>query len=136
MDEVPKTLRWVEARAKWTVRDAFHVLCRVAADDTAAAQALGQRATTYRFEQQSNVRAAVIRRDESALAVETAIVFVVFGGEVVISRTNGSDTAELFRCRPIIHRTGEPMLTIRSDAMYPWEISRRALEPLFFAQDA
>ena len=96
--------------------------CQVAAEDTAAAQALGQRATTYRFEQQSPVRAAVIRREESALPVETAIVFVLFGGEIVASRVNGPDTTELFRCRPIIHRTGEPMLTIRSDALHPWEI--------------
>lgn len=136
MEIVPKRLRWVEARAKWSVRDAFQALCQVAAEDTAAAQALGQRATTYRFEQQSPVRAAVIRREESALPVETAIVFVLFGGEIVASRVNGPDTTELFRCRPIIHRTGEPMLTIRSDALHPWEISRRALEPLIFAQDA
>jgi len=135
MDDVPKHFSWVEARAKWSVREAFQLLCRVAADDTAAAQALGQRATTYRFEQQSPTRAAVVRRDESALSSETAIVFSLFGGEIVISRLNGSDTTELFRCRPIIHRTGEPMLTIRSDAMYPWEISRRALEPLIFSQD-
>ena len=136
MEDVPKSFQWVEARARWSVREAFQVVCRVAADDTAAAQALGQRATAYRFEQQSAVRAAVIRRDKSALASETAIVFSLFGGEIVISRLSGSDTTELFRCRPIIHRNGEPMLTIRSDAMYPWEISRRALEPLIFAHDA
>ncbi len=136
MEIVPKSFRWVEARAKWSVREAFQTLCQVAAEDTAAAQALGQRATTYRFDQQSLVRAAVIRREESALAVETAVVFVLFAAEIVVSRVRDSDTTELFRCRPIIHRTGEPMLAIRSDALYPWEISRRALEPLIFSQDA
>jgi len=123
------SFNWVAARSQCSLKRVFETLAEIVDSDVKAANELPGRKA--QFHVNGGDKKLVVSRDKS---VETAtpvstVVFELFPAE--ISVRHGRDT-KLFSARPRLNDDGECMLEVDGQALRLWQVSRKALEDLFF----
>ena len=135
---IPKTCNWVEARAKCSIDQIFIALREVVDSDVKTMQSIA-----------STTRAAV---DDVSMSLATDTKFIVTGrrdpggvfdgNSVVFERAigrivvkDGRSQGTMFDVQPALCIDGECRLELvggNGDALELWQVSRKALENLFF----
>lgn len=132
---IPEQLDWVKARAECSPEHLFTLLSIVVESDAKAAQTRGGRSLNFTFSSPTVGSIAVVRQANLDHGIEgEAIVFERQHDDSisVTKRTATAQSEQLFVARPHVSVQGTCMFEINSVAMHPWQVSRMALEPLFF----
>ncbi len=131
METVPKTLDWVKARAECSLEHLFSLLIEVLDSDVKSMRAHAPDGTQLSLNvlTASKVSISKVQPDRGFSKA----------GKVVFDRTSlginvGSDRNDLmFTAKPSLDATGSCRLEIDGQPMELWQVSRKALEDLFFS---
>lgn len=129
----PETFDWVRARAACSLERIFLVLSETAAGDVRAANEL--RPSRARFEHKSLDRKFLVIRQEDAGGVTQAasVVFELQENGIAVRRITPARAPEpIFTAKPSLTPEGECLLEVGRQQLRPWQVSRLALEDLFF----
>ena len=122
---------WVAARAECSPDRAFHALAEVVDSDVKAANGLRRSGVSFHFHGEATGKIVVIRElDRGGVKELRSVVFELISGEIVTKK--GPENSVLFSAVPSLNRNGECLLEIEGDSYELWQVSRRALESLFF----
>jgi hypothetical protein len=126
--DVPETQDWVSCRAKCSLPSMFALLSEVIDSDVKAANA--NKLGDFRVSTPTDFKRVVIREGESPRGV----VFELTRTEITVRDTSPSGPAKhpTFFAAATLGVDGKCRLSIDGASMELWQISKRALEPLFF----
>ena len=134
-DEVPKTLNWVKARAECSIDHLFIVLSAVVEADTKAANERGRGSLSFAFSRLTDESLLVTRKYNAGGIIESeAIAFERLrdGSIKVTQRTAAKGSTDFFEAKPHVDINGDCKFEVRGAPLEPWQVSKRALERLFF----
>lgn len=131
MRETPKTFDWVKARSSCSLRAVFEVLSQVIASDVESANGLDRPGVSFALTNPAEDKVMVARTRVSG-GVAESVLFELRANEIVATLPHRGKT--LFYAKPVLDVTGECLLQIEGDheLKHPWQVSRRALDELFF----
>jgi hypothetical protein len=132
MNQVPKTLDWVTARAECSVERLFRLLTETLDTDVKTMQARAPSGTRFTLNALGGNKVVVAKvrgfgggfMDGDNVVFETTPLGIV-------ARTGRADT-QLFLAKPSLGLDGECHLEIDGQPHELWQVSRKALEALFF----
>ncbi len=131
MEEVPQVFDWVTARSKCSVQVMFTLLMETIDCDVKATQALsGMR---IEFNPVAKGKTVVARLTPENVAVAT-IIFESTKKGVLVSRGGPARKEELFTAIPSMQADGRCRYEVNEAPLELWQVSRRALEPVFFGE--
>ena len=124
---------WVAARQSCSLAQVFQTLKEVLDSDVKAAQGLGILGAEFKINTDATNKIIVGRSQNCGVAVTgNAVVFELTPTEI---RVKDSRTEQhLFSARPSLVIVGECLLEIDGQPYQLWQVSRKALEDLFFGQ--
>jgi hypothetical protein len=129
-ESVPKTLDWVKARTECSIERLFLLLIEVLRADVQSIQARSQGSTKYTLDVPTDSSAAVIKEEDmGGIRDRDGVVFRRTTSGIV-ARTAKNEV--LFTAKPSLAINGDCRLEIDGQPLELWQVSRRALEPLFF----
>ncbi len=130
--EIPKELDWVAARAACSVDALFESLAQIIESDVSAIRKVDAR-SIYRFRHPAtSLNVSVTRETDQAVFVRAVILTRDRRSITVTTRMPGDEFHPLFVAMPRLDETGACRLEIDGNPMELWQVSRRALEELFF----
>lgn len=132
-EKAPKTLDWVKCRSKCSVEHLFKLLMEVVDSDVQSIHhhTIG-RGANYEMET-ATPRKYVVSRvtySQSGTPVSASVVFEATPTSIVVRR--GLNETPLFTAKPSFHFDESCCLEVDRRQMELWEVSRLALEDLFF----
>jgi hypothetical protein len=132
MEPVPKILDWVSARAECSVDQLFTLLMTVVEADVKTMTTRTAPSTTifsfHRVTETTVVVSKVWR--EGPLRHEDGVRFEKTAAGI---KVDGQRNEQLsFVAKPSLHVSGVCRLEVADQPLELWQVSRRALEPLFF----
>ena len=131
--KVPKTMDWVKARAECSIQSLFVMLEAVVEADAKAANERAGRALRFKCSRQGAGTLLVIREYTGGGFVEgEAVVFQVSEDTIVVSRRGPKLSEEMFKAKPHVDVNGECKFEVAGAPLETWQVSKRALEDLFF----
>ena len=132
--EAMASFNWVQARSECSVERVFQILAEVVDSDVKAANALNRRGVTFHVNRDARGKLIVARnRDLGGFSDVTIVVFELEPGRIVVTRkTANIDDKTLFSAAPSLNEQGQCLLEVAGDQLQLWQVSRRALEDLFF----
>ena len=133
MEEIPKTLDWVRVRAECSLHQMFIALREVIDSDVKSIQARDQR-VQYKLMQPADGKLVVSRtRNDGGIISGESVVFELIGDQAVRVK-EGRTEQVLFSVKPTVTSTGECKFHVDGESLplYAWQVSRKALESLFF----
>jgi hypothetical protein len=109
----------------------FRLLYEVVDSDVKAARIVRPDAGTFELKKLSDTKFLVSRTREAGIAVDV-VVFELLGGKIAIGHGQNST---MFMATPSLLSDGECRLEVAGEPepLELWQISRKALEDLFFA---
>jgi hypothetical protein len=114
---------WVKARSACSLKSVFLLLAEIVDSDVKAANELPE-GRRFSLERQDR-KLIVIRESRESPA---AIVFELSATEIRVREAEKT----LFVARPSLERDGKCRLEVDGDPLELWQVSRKALEELFF----
>ncbi len=123
----------MKARSSCSLRAVFEVLSQVIASDVKSANDLNRPGVSFALTNPSEAQVMVARTSNGGGAAESvSVLFELRANEIVATVPHRGKT--LFYAKPVLDGTGECLLEIEGDheLRRPWQVSRRALDELFF----
>ncbi len=135
MESVPKTLNWVKARAECSIDHLFETLVQVIDSDVKTIQSYDSlRRYVFQFNRVNEWKVIVSRTSPSVERASRSVVFERGASEIAATAYNArGERNELFTARPSFDAAGACRLEIRNQPLELWQVSRKALEDLFFS---
>jgi hypothetical protein len=131
--EVPKTLDWVAARAACSVDTLFEMLAQVIESDVEAIRKVIDTRTVFRLNRPASNKVVVVRDDPS---FTYTVTFTHDGSSInVTTRTREREADPVFMAKPRFDQAGVCRLELDGQPMELWQVSRKALEGLFFGDE-
>lgn len=132
--EVPKTLDWVAERAKCSLAALFLALAELIDSDVKSVNSLGRADARFSFEQPARGKLVVLReRNLGGLHdVDSVVLELTRSAITVTAKDSRGGGNALFSAVPSFNQQGECLLRVGHDDLRLWQVSRRALEDLFF----
>lgn len=133
MKEVPKVFPWVEERAKCSIVGVFIALAvRVKSDVESMTGLHLQPKHLFAFTAPSEKTFLVEKQIKVGGMVAPGGVVVFEHDETKITVSDGLKYNVLFEATPAIGEDGPCRLDVNGVVLELWQVSRKALEPLFF----
>jgi hypothetical protein len=125
---------WVTARAECSVEHVFMLLAEVIDSDVKTIQARGDRRGNFKVSRPTPTKIIVVRTAEfSDSVVAESVVFERTIAAIDVRRGNASGSQQWFSAMPSVNDEGDCRLHVDGIQLEPWQVSRRALEQLFFS---
>lgn len=134
---VPRVFNWVKARAECSVGRIFLLLSEVVESDVKAIMELPGRNGTYQRTRVSETKFAVSRTQDfgGGIKQDDGVIFERASGAIVVTaKFAGSDERQLFSAKPSLEPNGDCRLEVNDESLELWQVSRKALEDLFFGK--
>lgn len=133
-DEVPKALNWVKARAECSIEHLFILLSTVVETDTKAATERGRGSLSFAVGRPTEDTLLVVRKyNDSGFITSEAVAFDrLRDGSIHVSRRTARGSTDLFLAKPHVDLKGDCKFEVDGVPLEPWQVSKRALEDLFF----
>jgi hypothetical protein len=122
MNVIPPIHDWVTERSKCGLKAAFDSLCEVVKSDIAKANKVSKVWNDFKLSQFADDRFAVQGPD-------SAVIFEMNGSKIIV---RGPKNAWSFPATPSMNPEGECLLIVDEKSLRFWQVSRKALEDLFF----
>jgi hypothetical protein len=125
---------WVHARAHCSLEGVFHILHEIVDSDVKDVNALKRQGVTFRLNTDATRKIIVARdRDLGGVIESTGIVFELFPDKITIAHKQGAlIDKSLFSAVPSLNEDGECLMEVNGKSLKLWQVSRKALENLFF----
>lgn len=134
--EIPKTCNWVDRRAKCSAEHLFLLLLEVLDSDVKEMEAVKKdKNLVYGFAKPAASKAVVSRLRDYGGGMKDgdAVVFErTRAGTITATKRPGGQ--RIFEAQPWLDDDGGCRLRIGTKSFYLWQISRLALEELFFSE--
>lgn len=128
--EIPKSLDWVKARSECSVERMFVLLRETMDTDVKSVQAI-QPHINYRIERISDSKFVVARQwDAGGIPSSDAVTVERVSNSIQVR--NARTEKDILSAAPSIQTDGECKLHVADVPQELWQVSRRALEALFF----
>ena len=132
--EIPQIFNWVKARSECSLERVFLLFSEVLESDVKTMQGLARSGVLY--EQTRGERKVVVCRTRDCgggIKEAEGVVFELVDGAITATakdaRGNGT---QLFKAKPSLEPNGACKLEVDGEGLELWQVSRKALEPLFF----
>lgn len=132
-DQVPKTFNWVEARAKCSLEQLFIALREVVESDTKEMdrRLIGYRGGTASMTMATDTKFIVVKqRDAGGIMVSESVVFERTASGIAVK--DGPSQRQILVATHSFTVAGECKLFVDDQPLELWQVSRKALEALFF----
>jgi len=129
---IPKTYDWVSALATCSFDKQFDALLEVIEFDVNAANLLGTSGGRLSFYHDPAKAQKVIVSCDRVVAFDKVIFELATGAIVVTSRDSAGKETKRFSAKPTFNVQGECLLNVEGEDLRIWQVSRKALEDLFF----
>jgi hypothetical protein len=126
---------WVHARSECGLPRVFQILSEVIGSDVKAANALNRRGVKFQFTTEAAGKILAVRdRDFGGFNEIMVIVIELASGKITVSRRvpNKASDEPLFYAVPGLNEEGECLLEVDGKSLKLWQVSRKALDDLFF----
>jgi hypothetical protein len=125
---------WVSERAKCSLEGAFQCLAEVVDSDVKAVLSLRRAGVTFVCHRPAPTKLVVARtRDLGSLTEIDSVVFeLTKTGIVATAKDSAGNGPELVRATPNFRKEGDCCLSVKGEDVPFWQVSRLALEDLFF----
>ncbi|MGH9344855.1 MAG: hypothetical protein ACRD3Y_02300 [Bryobacteraceae bacterium] len=132
--ETPESLDWVTARSKCSLAAVFETLMEVLDSDVKSRNALGAQGVRFLLTRPVGQKLIVVReRDFGGIPETDTVVFELTKAHVAATARNArGDGKPLFQAKPALNREGDCLLEVNGEELRLWQVSRLALEGLFF----
>jgi hypothetical protein len=131
--EIPKTLSWVQERARCSPKAMFNELAKLIENDVKDANALADaRSLSVKFKFERQPEKIIVERREQQANYAVTVIFKLTADAITVNRLDDAREVFVFSGTPNLTPEGECVLAGEKD-LYPWQFSRRALEDLFFS---
>ena len=132
MEPVPKSFDWVRARAECSLERLFRLLAETVDSDVRAVSAI-KRPDQSVFEVIPALHKVIVSRtkDTGGIPSVETVVFELVSNGIHVRR--GKDTS-VFTATPVLDARGDCRLEVSGESLELWQVSRKALEGLFFGQ--
>lgn len=131
MSEVPPDFDWVSARAKCAAADMFENLRQLAKTNVDQRNAFREpHAKGDRFYLRDSSYGRRFTVDDSYGYSRRSVDFHLKPGDVIA--VLGLDATQNFNATLTLNDKGECKFKVNGDELDPWQLLKRALEPLFF----
>ena len=110
-----------------------HILVELLDGDVKAANKLKRK--DIEFELNTQVKGKVIvtrKREMIGLMEATSVVFEFSSDSINVTQRIGMEVKPLFEAKPGLNHDGECLLEVDGNPLKLWQVSRKALEGLFF----
>lgn len=128
---------WVKARAACSLPRIFEALGEQLERDVASANALNRPNVLFRFNRERHNSMSVSRRfDYAGIPQGQHVVFALGATEIAVEDVDAvGKKRSLFTARPVLTVEGDCRLELSGDPQPKelWQVSRKALEDLFFS---
>lgn len=132
------SFNWVHARSECSLSVVFIVLAEVIDSDVKAATALNRPGATFKLRRDASDKLVVTReRILQGATLNSTVIFELLADRIRVSRMKerNSEPAPFFTAAPNLNRDGECLLDVDGEPNQLWQVSRKALEDLFFGGD-
>lgn len=130
--KIPKTREWVQDRAKCSVETLFAILDEVVQSDVKAADERGGRSTGFKITRPTVTKLIVVREHDAGGVIDReGVVFERVATGIAVKESNSQ--THLFTATPTVDPvSGDCMFAVDKEVLYAWQVSKKALEKLFF----
>lgn len=132
--ETPEFFDWVNALRKCSLEGVFRSLTEVIDSDVKAANASPRAGVAFHFDRHASNKVGVRRERDFAGILEIDSVIFELGRNVITATARdvlGAAT-NLLTANSTFTQAGECFLTVDGDDLRLWQVSRKALQDLFF----
>jgi hypothetical protein len=133
-DIIPSDFDWVAARAKWSAVGAFETLRQRARSDTDRRnnQLTADKPQRFRYsEEQPPQQLFTVWDSQANSSTRRAVdIHLDSNSELRVSKVMEDEFA--LTPIPILNDAGECKFKVGDEELWPWQLLRRVLEPLFF----
>jgi hypothetical protein len=135
----PDSFDWVKARSECSIESVFQILKQVVTSNVESAKTIFSKRSDVTFTVTSLDRRFVVTREDSigsGVKVGCHVTFALSNSaEITVTRDATSvPSVSLFSAKPSFIQNGDCMLEVEGTPLKLWQVSRRALENLFFDQ--
>jgi hypothetical protein len=126
---------WVHARANCSLEGVFHILSEIVDSDVKQANALRRQGVKFSLNTEATSKIMVIRdRDLGGTKETTGVIFELLPDTISVTRKKHGALTEdsLFSAVPSLNEDGECLMEVKGKPLKLWQMSRKALENLFF----
>jgi len=134
--EIPKNFNWVKARSECSLLALFTHLAEVVASDIEAVKSLPNSDETFTINRPDNKIVVVKTWDVRVPQARSVVFELTTMGISASSVEMRGQSQQLFLAKPSFLASGECKLQIdgESEPLELWQVSRKALEGLFFSR--
>ena len=125
---------WVRERSKCCLSTVFNNLAEVLDSDVKTVNALGRKGVRFETTRPQPSKLIVVRERDFTGIIETdSVVFELTASRITAVQRNGAGNPKsLFSASPNLTAEGNCVLEIDGTSLRLWQVSRLALEDLFF----
>ena len=124
---------WVKARSECSLERVFLVLSEVVASDVKARQGLHDGAEYDHTRRDHKIIVSRTRDFGGGIKEAEGVVFERIKGSITVAAVDPKgNEVPLFAATPSLAPDGDCKLEVNGDSLELWQVSRKALEPLFF----
>jgi hypothetical protein len=124
---------WVKARSKCSLESVFQTLREVLDSDVKSVNGLNRVGVTFALNNSATNKLIISReRDYGGLSGGETVVFELLPNEIRVR--DGRTEKHFFSAKPVLNQEGECLLEVTGE-LEPqrlWQVSRKALDDLFF----
>lgn len=132
MEEVPKTFDWVTARAECSLAHLFTLLTELMDSDVKNMQTRAPKGTQFTFERLNDVKVVIAKLSGAGGVHQSSNVVITLTPSSIAISSTGSARPTAFLAKPSFHANGRCRLEVDGRPFELWQVSRMALEDLFF----
>jgi hypothetical protein len=127
-------LDWVKARSNCSLARIFQTLAEVVDSDVQSVNSLARERVSFHINTQATDKIIVTRDREKGVAHDIrTIVFQLTNFSITATAKGPTGEATgMFSAVPNLDENGECLLVVSGDPFRLWQVSRKALEELFF----
>lgn len=124
---------WVSALAKCSLDTMFVCLAEVIDSDVASRNKLQHPLATFHFQRSTGKVVVARHRDFGGIQEVDTVVFELRKHEITaVSKDAAGKATPILTAKPNLNRDGECFLAVGAQDLRLWQVSRMALEDLFF----
>lgn len=135
MESVPKNLDWVTERSNCSISHLYLLLYDVIASDVKAIQARSERRAEFALSRLDDAKFIVTKSSDWGVGLRAVagVVFELTPATIDVRASTQDGPKAMFSTTPSFDAVGTCRLEVDGQPLELWQVSRKALEDLFFS---
>jgi hypothetical protein len=136
MEAVPKSHNWVKARSECSIEHLFMLLAEVVDTDVKTINERDMRSVRFEFKRLNESKFLVVKSMDYGTGMRgvDSVVFERTRAEIAVYTASYDGPKAFFTAKPSFDGAGSCRLEVSDQPLELWQVSRKALEDLFFGE--